>query len=122
MNDLFRSAMLGDLKTLVEAGSESALHVSDEKGTTLLFYEVMSDNPDMLAFLKEAGLSVNAQWLAGWMASQLKFEGRVELYCCPLTCRKAIRTRSHLRCAIQNKLQSHLGGMARTDRMQRRET
>lgn len=65
MNDLFRSAMLGDLKTLVEAGSESALHVSDEKGTTLLFYAVMSDNPDMLAFLKEAGLSVNAQWMDG---------------------------------------------------------
>lgn len=35
MNDLFRSAMLGDLKTLVEAGSESALHVSDEKGDHL---------------------------------------------------------------------------------------
>ena len=61
MIDLFKCAMVGDLQALKMAASSGGLDVTNEMGSTLLFYAVMSDNPTILEFLTNAGLSINAQ-------------------------------------------------------------
>lgn len=65
MSDLFSAAMQGDLATLEVAQKAGNLHVTNAVGSTLLFYAVLSDNLRVLEFLKNAGLSVNAQRLDG---------------------------------------------------------
>lgn len=61
MQDLFKCAVDGDLQALKMAASSGGLDVTNEMGSTLLFYAVMSDNPTVLEFLTNAGLSTNAQ-------------------------------------------------------------